>query len=105
VPIWQGKSPAPDRAWPLCICNGMIQLTRLNGHSLYVNPDLIKFIESAPDTVLTLTTGEKIVVREQPSQVLERILAYRRQLATQAAAPEPVSDESSTDTQPNPGEK
>jgi flagellar protein FlbD len=66
----------------------MIQLTRLNGHLLYVNPDLIKFIESAPDTVLTLTSGEKIVVREDSKQVLQQIIAYRRQLASQAAPPE-----------------
>ena len=42
----------------------MIQLTRLNNHSLIVNSDLIKFLEKSPDTVLTLVTGEKIVVRE-----------------------------------------
>jgi flagellar protein FlbD len=40
----------------------MIQLTRLNHHPLLINCDLIKLIENAPDTVLTLVTGEKIVV-------------------------------------------
>ena len=56
----------------------MIRLTRLNGQGLAVNSDLIKFIENAPDTVLTLTSGEKIIVRENPEQVVERIIAFRR---------------------------
>src|SRR6202020_1167164 len=42
----------------------MIQLTRLNGCRLDVNCDLIKYAESSPDTVLTLVTGEKLVVLE-----------------------------------------
>ena len=56
----------------------MIQLTRLNNHPILVNSDLIKFVENAPDTVLTLVTGEKIVVRESSEQVLERIIDFRR---------------------------
>ena len=56
----------------------MIRLTRLNGQELAVNSDLIKFIEKAPDTVVTLTNGEKIIVRENTEQVLERIVAFRR---------------------------
>lgn len=56
----------------------VIGLTRLNGQGLAVNSDLIKFIETAPDTVLTLTSGEKIIVRETTEQVVERIIAFRR---------------------------
>ena len=48
----------------------MIQLTRLNNQPLTVNSDLIKFIEKAPDTVLTLVSGEKVVVLESCEQVL-----------------------------------
>jgi len=51
----------------------MIHLTRLNNQTLVVNADLIKFIEKAPDTVITLITGEKLVVRECVSEVLKRI--------------------------------
>ena len=58
----------------------MIRLTRLNNRSLVVNPDLIKFIENAPDTVITLITGEKIVVLESAEEVMTRIVDYRRQL-------------------------
>jgi flagellar protein FlbD len=57
---------------------GMIQLTRLNNQPLTVNSDLIKFIEKAPDTVLTLVSGEKVVVLESCEQVLEKVVAFRR---------------------------
>jgi len=56
----------------------VIRLTRLNGQELAVNSDLIKFIEKAPDTVVTLTNGEKIIVRENTDQILERVIAFRR---------------------------
>jgi flagellar protein FlbD len=56
----------------------MIQLTRLNNQPLVVNCDLIKFLEKSPDTVLTLVTGEKVVVRETPEQVLQKIIAFRQ---------------------------
>jgi uncharacterized protein YlzI (FlbEa/FlbD family) len=56
----------------------MIQLTRLNNHPLTVNSDLIKFVEQAPDTVLTLVNGEKIVVRESAQDVLDRVVQFRR---------------------------
>jgi len=56
----------------------MIQLTRLNGSPLVVNSDLIKFVEQAPDTVLTLVSGEKVIVRENAEEVLNRILEFRR---------------------------
>ena len=52
----------------------MIQLTRLNNSRLAINSDLIKFVEAAPDTVLTLVSGEKVVVREGVAEVIERVL-------------------------------
>ena len=55
----------------------MIELTRLNGSRLCINCDLIKYAESAPDTVLTLVTGEKLVVLEPKTEVLRRTLDYR----------------------------
>lgn len=58
----------------------MIQLTRLNNRPLVVNSELIEFIENAPDTVITLVTGEKIVVLESPEEVMKRIVDYRRRL-------------------------
>jgi len=56
----------------------MIQLTRLNNKALIVNSDLIKFVEQSPDTLVTLITGEKIVVLEKASEVLNRVIAFRR---------------------------
>ena len=56
----------------------MIQLTRLNNQPLVVNSDLIKFVEKAPDTLLTLVTGEKIIVRETCEGVLAKIIEFRR---------------------------
>jgi len=58
----------------------MIQLTRLNSKALIVNSDLIKFVEHSPDTLVTLITGEKIVVLEKPAEVLARIVTFRRSL-------------------------
>jgi flagellar protein FlbD len=56
----------------------MIQLTRLNNKPLMVNSDLIKFVEQSPDTLVTLITGEKIVVLEKAEEVLVRVLEFRR---------------------------
>jgi flagellar protein FlbD len=56
----------------------MIRLTRLNNQPLTVNSDLIKFVEQSPDTLITLVTGEKIVVRESSEEVLARLIEFRR---------------------------
>lgn len=56
----------------------MIRLTRLNNQALTVNSDLIKFVEQSPDTLITLVTGEKIVVRETVEEVLTRLVEFRR---------------------------
>ncbi|MBZ5628009.1 MAG: flagellar FlbD family protein [Acidobacteriia bacterium] len=58
----------------------MIQLTRLNNRPLVVNSDQIKFVENAPDTFLTLLSGEKIVVRETTEQVLAKVIEFRRKI-------------------------
>lgn len=63
----------------------MIELTRLNGNSMLLNSDLIKTAEASPDTMLTLINGEKLIVREELSEVLERILVYRARLLATVA--------------------
>jgi flagellar protein FlbD len=83
----------------------MIQLTRLNNQPLVVNCDLIKFVEKAPDTVLTLTTGEKIVVREAYEEVLAKIVEFRRSifLGPSPKAPDsPASNESQANSTETP---
>ena len=62
----------------------MIQLTRLNNTRLALNSDLIKYVEQAPDTVITLLNGEKLVVRETTDQVIERVLEFRRAIVNNA---------------------
>lgn len=69
----------------------MIELTRLNGHPLIVNSDLIKYIESSPDTTLTLVTGEKIVVREPSAEVTARVSAHRAGLLGDVLAAQAMS--------------
>ena len=56
----------------------MIRLTRLNNQQIAVNSDLIKWIESKPDTVLTLINGEKILVHESEEEILAKIIEFRR---------------------------
>ena len=58
----------------------MIELTRLNGHSIFINAELIKCVEQNPDTVITLVTGDKMVVREAAREVMFRVIIYRRTL-------------------------
>ncbi|HCC33658.1 MAG TPA: flagellar protein FlbD [Clostridiales bacterium] len=60
----------------------MITLTRLNGTQFVVNSDLIELLEASPDTVMTLTTGRKLVVVETVDQVIARVKQFRRALLT-----------------------
>jgi flagellar protein FlbD len=62
----------------------MIELTRLNGSCLFVSCDLIKHADSAPDTVLTLITGEKLIVLETCAQVQELTINYRAEILRRA---------------------
>lgn len=62
----------------------MIELTRLNGHRLILNPDLIKFAESTPDTTLTLITGEKLIILDAPDDLITRIRTHRALILSQA---------------------
>lgn len=63
----------------------MIEVTRLNGNPMVLNSDLIKTAEASPDTMLTLITGEKMIVRETCAEVMERVLAYRARLLAAVA--------------------
>jgi flagellar protein FlbD len=58
----------------------MIRLTRLNHVPMVLNSDLIEHIEVTPDTVITLTTGQILRVRESADEVVERIVDYRRRI-------------------------
>ncbi len=58
----------------------MINVTRLNGHPIVVNCDLIKFVEATPDTTLTLINGERLIVLEPCAQVVLLIAQWRAQV-------------------------
>jgi len=58
----------------------MIQVTRLDGSELILNSDMIEFVEETPDTIVTLTDGKKVIVREDPDEVIRRIVAFRRRV-------------------------
>jgi len=56
----------------------MIHVTKLNGNEIVVNADLIEFVESTPDTLISLTTGRKVMVLENLEEIVMRCLAFRR---------------------------
>ncbi len=56
----------------------MIHVTRLNGAQYVLNAELIREIEATPDTIITLTSGAKVMVRESVDEVVEAVLDYKR---------------------------
>ena len=72
----------------------MVRLTRLNHIPMVLNSDLIEHIDVTPDTVITLTTGQILRVRESAEEVVQRIVDYRRRILDPvfAAEAEPADD-------------
>ena len=60
----------------------MIEVTKLNDEKFVLNAELIKTVEATPDTVITITTGNKYIVRESVEEVIQRVVAYKRQIFT-----------------------
>ncbi len=58
----------------------MIMVTKLSGRVVVVNAELIKFVESTPDTLITLINGEHFMVKEQADEVVERAIEYARRI-------------------------
>ena len=58
----------------------MIDVTRMNGTVLTVNTDLIEFVEETPDTVITLTTGRKIIVKESRQEIKNLVKLYKNEI-------------------------
>ncbi len=59
----------------------MINVSRLNDEEIFVNPHLIETIEATPDSVITLTTGKKLIVKEKVPEIINRIVRYRQMIA------------------------
>ncbi len=73
----------------------MILLTRLNRAPLVLNSDLIEHIEAAPDTVVSLVNGQKLLVLETPDEIIDRVIQFRRAVVAQ---PYPVSHKAPSDS-------
>ena len=58
----------------------MIEVTKINGVRVLVKPDLIELVEETPDTVLTLTTGKKIIVKESRQEIKNLVILYRKDI-------------------------
>jgi flagellar protein FlbD len=58
----------------------MIALRRLNNQPIMVNADLIETLESTPDTVVTLTSGNKLIVRDTMEEIRAKIIDYNRKI-------------------------
>ena len=78
----------------------MIRLTRLNHAPMILNADLIEHIDMTPDTIVSLTSGQKYTVLESADEVVDRVILYRKKLLSQdpamLAAPREHSSESET---------
>lgn len=59
----------------------MIKLTRLNGDEFVLNAELIREIEATPDTIITMTNSQKLIVREAVEDVMNAVLEYKRYVA------------------------
>ncbi len=58
----------------------MIPLVRLDGSEVVVNAELIATVEKTPDTMLTLTTGHHLLVKDTVDDVVSRVIEYRRRI-------------------------
>ena len=58
----------------------MIEVTKINGVPVLINPDLIEFVEETPDTVISFTTGKKIIVKESRQDIKNLVKSYRKDI-------------------------
>lgn len=64
----------------------MISVTRLDGSEFIINADLIETIEATPDTVITFAHDKKVVVREAPQEIIERVVLFRHRVYVDPSA-------------------
>ncbi len=58
----------------------MIEVTKLDGSKYWVNPHMIESMESTPDLTLSMLSGKKLVLKDSPSEVIDRIIQYRKKI-------------------------
>jgi len=66
----------------------MIKVTRLNDSSLVINADLIEFVEATPETIVCLTTGKKIMVRETIDEIIDLVAAFKHKTGIRVQDPD-----------------
>ena len=59
----------------------MVEVTRLNGQTMILNGDLIELIEAKPDTIVSLNTGRKLILRDSAAELVDKLFEYRRAMA------------------------
>ncbi len=74
----------------------MIAVTRLDGQKLFVNADLIESIEQTPDTIISFTSGHKMLVRDHPQDLARRVIEYKRETLA------PLTEQPDAPTQSHP---
>lgn len=62
----------------------MVELSRLNGDIIFINSDLIKYVESRPDTLVTFVDGKTLVVKEAPQEVARRVREVKKSRVVEA---------------------
>ena len=60
----------------------MVEVTKMNGEKILVNPQLFEIVEETPDTVITMTTGKKIIVKESRQMVKNLVKSYKRECSS-----------------------
>lgn len=58
----------------------MIYVTKMNGQEILINNDLIETVEETPNTIITLTTGKKVIVKESSEQLLQKVIAFKHKI-------------------------
>ncbi len=58
----------------------MIEVTRLNDTKVIINAELIEKIEEAPDTIITMTTGNKMIVKESRQEIRNLVILYKKEI-------------------------
>jgi flagellar protein FlbD len=58
----------------------MIEVMRLNGKKYWINPHMIESMEQNPDLTLSMLSGRKIIVKNTPDDIIEKIIAYRQKI-------------------------
>ncbi len=70
--IWQNREGREKRK--------MIEVTKINGVKVLINPDLLELAEETPDTVLSFTTGRKLIVKESRQEIKNLVKSYRKDI-------------------------